>query len=310
VRNPLVDPIGLALYVEPTWGPRNKELEFKLILQKNFLDDRLIWATNFVTALENNKRGSSVEKATEVDFLTGLSYRFMNNWSAGLEARNHREFTGYGYGVANHSAWFLGPNIHYATKSWWMAHYASVHKKMATIGNEHSLIIDPGSRTFDWLVARGMRQVQKQSHSFNRGMSDVLRLIAAEITKDIGSPYRDLDAIDLALRTGKQPVIFQKSYDITRFMPMAEAVAQQAVSAMKQYIESPHSLQNIILVGGGAFLFKKAVKAAFPNHKIHEVKEPMFANVRGFQLAGQNYARTVMAAPRADQGVTPSGSRP
>ena len=32
---------------------------------------------------------------------------------------------------------------------------------------------------------------------------------------------------------------------------MAEAVAQQAVSAMKQYIESPHSLQNIILVGGG-----------------------------------------------------------
>lgn|GEM_PF-6276587 len=310
MRNPLVDPIGLALYVEPTWGPRNKELEFKLILQKNFLDDRLIWATNFVTALENNKRGSSVEKATEVDFLTGLSYRFMNNWSAGLEARNHREFTGYGYGVANHSAWFLGPNIHYATKSWWMAHYASVHKKMATIGNEHSLIIDPGSRTFDWLVARGMRQVQKQSHSFNRGMSDVLRLIAAEITKDIGSPYRDLDAIDLALRTGKQPVIFQKSYDITRFMPMAEAVAQQAVSAMKQYIESPHSLQNIILVGGGAFLFKKAVKAAFPNHKIHEVKEPMFANVRGFQLAGQNYARTVMAAPRADQGVTPSGSRP
>lgn len=120
VSNPLVDPIGLALYVEPSWGPRNKELEFKLILQKNFLDDRLIWATNFVTAIENNKRGSSVERATEVDFLTGLSYRFMNNWSAGLEARNHREFTGYGYGVANHSAWFLGPNIHYATKSWWL----------------------------------------------------------------------------------------------------------------------------------------------------------------------------------------------
>jgi plasmid segregation protein ParM len=31
-------------------------------------------------------------------------------------------------------------------------------------------------------------------------------------------------------------------------------------------------------------------------HRIHEVKEPMFANVRGFQLAGQNYARSVMAA--------------
>jgi plasmid segregation protein ParM len=189
-----------------------------------------------------------------------------------------------------------------------LAHYASVHKKMATIGNEQSLIIDPGSRTFDWLVARGMRQVQKQSHSFNRGMSDVLRLIAAEITKDIGSPYRDLDAIDLALRTGKQPVIFQKSYDITRFMPMAEAVAQQAVSAMKQYIESPHSLQNIILVGGGAFLFKKAVKQAFATHQVLEVKEPMFANVRGYQIAGTNYATATLAgAGRADRGAQAEG---
>jgi hypothetical protein len=54
-------------------------------------------------------------------------------------------------------------------------HYASEHQKMAEIGHEQSLIIDPGSRTFDWLVARGMRLVQKQSYSFNRGMSDVLR---------------------------------------------------------------------------------------------------------------------------------------
>ena len=176
-----------------------------------------------------------------------------------------------------------------------LVHYASEHKKLATIGNEQSLIIDPGSRTFDWLVARGMRLVQKQSHSFNRGVSDVLRLLAAEITKSIGTPYRDYDAIDLALRTGKSPIIYQKAYDMSRHLPLAESVAEQAVSTMKEWIESPHSLQNIILVGGGAFLFRKAVKAAFPMHRIHEVKEPMFANVRGFQLAGQNYARTAMS---------------
>ncbi len=133
-----------------------------------------------------------------------------------------------------------------------LVHYASEHKKMATIGNEQSLIIDPGSRTFDWLVARGMRLVQKQSNSFNRGMSDVLRILAAEITKSIGTPYRDYDAIDLALRTGRSPVIYQKAYDMSRHLPVAESVAQQAVSTMREWIESPHSLQNIILVGGGA----------------------------------------------------------
>ena len=43
------------------------------------------------------------------------------------------------------------------------------------------------------------------------------------------------------------------------------------------------------------------MKAAFPKHRIHEVKEPMFANVRGFQLAGQNYARSVIAAAGRDR---------
>ena len=183
-----------------------------------------------------------------------------------------------------------------------LVHYAAEHKKMATIGTEQSLVIDPGSRTFDWLVTRGMRLVQKQSHSINRGMSDVLRLLAAEISKDVGSPYRDYDAIDLALRSGKSPVIFQKPYDMGRHLPLAESVAQQAVSTMRQWIETPESLQNIILVGGSAFLFKKAVKAAFPKHRIHEVKEPMFANVRGFQLAGQNYAASAIA-PGRDRGA-------
>ena len=120
VMNPLVDPIGLALYVEPAWGPRNKELEFKLILQKNFLDDRIIWATNIETAIEKNNRGSAVEKATELNLQTGISYRFINNWSAGLELRNHHEYAGYGYGNHQHSAWFFGPNLHYAAKSYWL----------------------------------------------------------------------------------------------------------------------------------------------------------------------------------------------
>lgn len=179
-----------------------------------------------------------------------------------------------------------------------LVHYAATHEKMATIGAEQSLVIDPGARTFDWLVTRGMRLVQKQSSSINRGMSDVLRLVAQEISKDIGTPYRDYDAIDLALRTGKSPQIFQKPYDIRKHLPLAESVAQQAVSTMRQWIETPESLQNIILVGGGAFLFKKAVKAAFAKHRIHEVKEPLFANVRGFQLAGQNFAASAVAANR------------
>lgn len=189
-----------------------------------------------------------------------------------------------------------------------LVYYASLHQKMKAIEHEQSLIIDPGARTFDWLVAKGLRLVQKKSHSINRGMFDVLQAIANEISADIGTPYRDFDAIDIALRTGKSPIIYQKPYDMAPLMPIARTIAQQAVSSMMQWIDAAYSFQNIILVGGGAFLFKRAVKEAFPKHKIHEVKDPMYANVKGFQIAGMNYAATMLdKASRAEEFGRVSG---
>lgn len=161
IMNPLIDPVGLALYFEPTWGPRNKELEFKLIVQKNFLDDRLIWATNFVTAFEHNKRGDELERATELDILTGLSYRFANNWSTGLELRNHREYSGYGYRTPNHSAWFLGPNLHYAAQKWWV-----------TLAWRHQLPVATGFQDDQRSVISGKR-IYGDEHTLNQFMLKV-----------------------------------------------------------------------------------------------------------------------------------------
>ena len=67
--------------------------------------------------------------------------------------------------------------------------YASQHDKVVAMENEHSLVIDPGSRTFDWLVARGMKLSHKRSHSVNRGVSDILQVIADDISAEIGKPY-------------------------------------------------------------------------------------------------------------------------
>lgn len=186
-----------------------------------------------------------------------------------------------------------------------LVYYGSLHQKLKALEREQSLIIDPGARTFDWLVAKGMRFVQKKSHSLNRGMFDILQAIANEISDDIGTPYRDFDAIDLALRTGKSPMIYQKPYDMSRLTPIAQGIAQQAVSSMMHWIEGSYSFQNIILVGGGAFLFKRAVKAAFPKHKIHEVRDPMYANVKGFQIGGIDYARTALEREMRTKSETP-----
>lgn len=181
--------------------------------------------------------------------------------------------------------------------------YATQHDKVEAMEHEQSLVIDPGSRTFDWLVARGMKLAHKQSYSVDRGVSNILQLIADDITQEIGQPYTNLDGIDWALRSGKSLTVFQRQYNPARMRPMVEIIARDAVAAMMRRIGGAFNVQHVILAGGGAFLFKKALKQAFSTHQILEVKEPMFANVRGYQVAGVNFAQTALAGTNRARGV-------
>lgn len=133
--SPYVDPIGLALYVEPSFGKFRNELESKIILQKNFLEDRLVLGYNLTLAPEWEKKAGDptadpasaefnarTEKVTELVHTFGVSYRFAPGWSAALEARNHHEYAGHSLKSGNRefTAWNVGPTMHYAGKSWWV----------------------------------------------------------------------------------------------------------------------------------------------------------------------------------------------
>lgn len=121
------DPIGLSLYVEPGYSRFHKitgeridefELETKLILQKNFLDNTLITALNITPEFEwYLPKGEATEKEFVLEVSGGVSYRFAPNWFVGLETRYHTEFPDYG--AQEHQAVFLGPNIHFGGEKWW-----------------------------------------------------------------------------------------------------------------------------------------------------------------------------------------------
>lgn len=122
VLSPYLDPIGLALYMEPELGPRERSVELRLILQKNFLDDRLVTALNIMGEPEWEDHGAGdTETATQLEFDLGLSYRIAPNWRIGLEFRNHNEFSGFSLSHSHqeHTALFLGPTVHYGAKHWW-----------------------------------------------------------------------------------------------------------------------------------------------------------------------------------------------
>ena len=46
-------------------------------------------------------------------------------------------------------------------------------------------------------------------------------------------------------------------------------------------------IRNIVLVGGAAALYRNGVQRCFPRHRVHTVADAVFANVRGFQRAGE-----------------------
>ncbi|MGR4865782.1 DUF6662 family protein [Caulobacter sp. LARHSG274] len=129
LASPYTAPVGFAVYIEPTIGPRTRELESRAILQKNFHDDRVVLAANLTVGQEwrylQGDPGAdpgSVElndhwdKETDVNFGLAGSYRFRANWSTGLELLNEREWAGLNPFKSEHRnnvAYYFGPNIHY-----------------------------------------------------------------------------------------------------------------------------------------------------------------------------------------------------
>lgn len=177
-----------------------------------------------------------------------------------------------------------------------LMHYGVAHNRLAEVKNERNLVIDPGARTFDWLVSQGMRVIEKRSHSVNRGMFDVLSVIADGISEAERTQFRDYDRLDAALRTNKKPKIFGKEYDIARHLPAAKKIAEDAVAEMLRYVGDGNDIDNIILVGGGAFFFKPVIKDAFAKHKVQELGDGLYANVKGFQIAGMELANTMASS--------------
>ena len=128
--SPYVDPVGLAAYIEPEFGPYANGLEARVILQKNFLEDQLILAANGWVELDKENGSNlvppgstevpdgSVTQNTYLEFDLGASYRFASHWSAGFEFRDHNEYSGFTLnGSAQaHGAVFLGPNVHYGSE--------------------------------------------------------------------------------------------------------------------------------------------------------------------------------------------------
>lgn len=108
---------------ERAYGPGFIESENRVIVQKNFRDDRLVLAANLTYAPEfrhvsddNNLKTRIWQEETDANIDLGATYRFRCNWSLGFELINEREFNSFNFTHESNSGYYLGPTIHYGGK--------------------------------------------------------------------------------------------------------------------------------------------------------------------------------------------------
>lgn len=128
--SPYKDGIGVALYVEPgfaRYGKKSGEranqlsLETKLLLQKNFMNDKLIWVGNVTAEQEfEHEGGGEWESELEFELSSGLAYNVAPRLHVGAEGRYTSAYENFP-NEAHRSdyAIFFGPTVHYAANKWW-----------------------------------------------------------------------------------------------------------------------------------------------------------------------------------------------
>lgn len=136
--SPVKEPVGLStnLAFEYAWldkhsgqAKQTRSMKLALLLQKNFLDDQLVWVTNFSMESTYAKRkvindlpatvewSTTAEIEIEPSVGTGINYRFFPGWFAGVEGIYETEFETEV--DRERFSLFVGPSLHYASQSWW-----------------------------------------------------------------------------------------------------------------------------------------------------------------------------------------------
>lgn len=150
-----------------------------------------------------------------------------------------------------------------------------------------NLVIDPGYFTTDWIVAHGLHPVSTRCGTHDGGMHAVLRRIAAGVGKATGRDYNDLDAIGRGIVTGEFRIAGHP-FDLSPLVASAMSVQAGATHAIKNAVGVGTDIDNIVVVGGAADFWRDAIQRQFPRHRVQVRPEPMFANARGFLLAGEH----------------------
>lgn len=156
------------------------------------------------------------------------------------------------------------------------------------IEDSRVLVVDPGFFSVDWvLISNGELRRQSCGTSLEASsviLDEAVRLIAEDFGGNVGR-----ERLEHTLRNGHDQVrLFGKRVDVAPYLKKAaDKVGPIVTARLRESLRKENaSADMVLLVGGGAGFFEKAVKEAFPQLKVSTPDSPVYANARGFWRMG------------------------
>lgn len=171
------------------------------------------------------------------------------------------------------------------------------------LSSERNLIIDPGYLTFDFLVTNGAKINDTRSGAHPGGVSKVLRAICESLSNKFGVKYDNLSAVDNAL-TRRRIKINGKAEDLLEHIKFAKPSIEGSVNYLRNVAGDGADIDNIILLGGGQHIFAKTISNYYKDHTLYVLGDAQYANVKGFQAAGEAHAK-VAPLPLESEKLVP-----
>jgi plasmid segregation protein ParM len=153
--------------------------------------------------------------------------------------------------------------------------------------NAH-LVVDVGYFTTDWVVAHGFTMNDRRSGGAPGGASQIYQRIASLISSAEGDTVGDIERIDNRLREKKPFLFYGKEIDLAPLVEQSQAVILGTIKELQNRVGRTADLRSIVLTGGGAALYERAIREAFPRVPLDVLASPCFANVKGFLIIGES----------------------
>jgi len=170
-------------------------------------------------------------------------------------------------------------------------HYAFTHTNITELNKQTNLLIDVGFYTLDWAIARGIEPISKRCGSYmGGGIGAILNGVAQRLKSHDNVEYTNISRLENDIQSGFISLYGNKIL-ADEYLDYAMRFIKPAFTALTNELQESADIDNIILVGGPAPLYKKYIQNLFPRHKIITMPDSHLSNVRGFQIAGEIFLK-------------------